>query len=304
MQLVVIEKTMVAHDVVRVRLEDPEGHPLPAAPSGGHLPVVLPNGSARRYSLTSPSDASYREITVLRANPSGGGSSYIHDKLSVGDLVETKPPENGFPLSLGAHHGVFIAGGIGITPFLTMIPALRAADGTYQLHYTVRDNARRVPLPRPLEAVNYADDGSAPKFNVNALLDGIDREAHLYVCGPRGLIEAVRLGAAARGWPPVRVHFESFGAAPRNEDRPVNVRLFQTGNTLMVEPGTTILEAMLIEGVWASYQCRRGTCGQCYTPVLSGDVDHRDLCLTPEQRQTGMCACISWAISDEIVLDL
>lgn len=304
MDLVVTGKSAVAGDTVRLRLETPDGAVLPPAPPGGHLPIVLPDGTARRYSLTSPPDAPFREITVLRADPSGGGSAYIHDHLAPGDVVTTELPEDGFPLASGPHHGVFVAGGIGVTPFLTMIPALDATGGTHELHHATRGAARRLPLPADLAARAYADDGSAPALNVGALLDELDREAHLYVCGPRGLIEAVRLGAAVRGWPPARVHFESFGAAPRPGDRPVTVRQVHTGNTLTVAPGTTILDAMLAEGVWASHQCRRGTCGQCFTPVVSGTPDHRDLCLTPEQRETGMCTCVSWAASDEIALEL
>lgn len=305
MDLIVTEKEIVALDVVRVRLAAPDGARLPEAPVGGHLPLTLPDGTARRYSLTGePRAPLFYEITVLRADPSGGGSAYIHDALAVGDVITAAPPGDGFPLARGAHHGVFVAGGIGITPFLTMIPALRRASGTHALHYAVRDAARRLPLPDALDAVPHADDGSAPPLDVGALLDGMDRDAHLYVCGPRGLIEAVRLGAATRGYPAGHVHFESFGAAPKPTDRPVTVRLAHTGNVLTVAPGTTILDAMLAEGVWTSHHCKRGVCGQCWTPVSSGEVDHRDLCLTPEQRAQGMCTCVSWPTSDEMTLEV
>lgn len=304
MDLTVTEKEEVARGVVRVRLFPPEGTDLSPAPVGGHLPIVLPEGTARRYSLTSPLGASYREIMVLRADPSGGGSIYIHDRLAVGDTVVADPPEDGFPLADGPHHGVFVAGGIGITPFLTMIPALRAAGGTHELHYAVREADRRLPLAEEFACHPYADDGSALSLDIGALLDGVDRDAHLYVCGPRGLIEAVRIGAAERGHPTPHMHFESFGAAARPGDRPVTVRLAHSGSIIVAEPGTTILDAMLADGVWAPYQCRRGTCGQCWAPVAEGTPEHRDLCLTPEQRENGICTCVSWASTDELVLEL
>lgn len=303
MDLIVTAKAVVATDTVRVQLRAQGGTDLPVAAPGGHLPVTLPDGTARRYSLTALGPEAY-EITVLRADPSGGGSTYIHDRLAVGDTVATEPAEDGFPLAPGAHHGVFIAGGIGITPFLTLIPTLRAAGGTHALHYAARDEGRMLNLPSGLDATRHTDDGTHSPLDLAALLDATDREAHLYVCGPRGLIEAVRQGATERGWPPTHIHFESFGAAPRRGDRPVTVKLLQTGNTITVEPGTTILDALLAEGVWASHLCRRGTCGHCFTPVAHGAPDHRDLCLTPPQRAQGMCTCISWAMSDTLVLDL
>lgn len=147
MDMTVTAKDVVAQDTVRVRLEPAKGAALGPAPVGGHLPLVMPDGTARRYSLTSPPDAPFREITVLRSEPSGGGSAYIHDRLAIGDTVATERPEDGFPLAPGPHHGVFVAGGIGITPFLTMIPALRAAGGTHALHL------RRAPCgPAPAAA--------------------------------------------------------------------------------------------------------------------------------------------------------
>ena len=306
MRLVVAEKALVARDTVRVRLADPAGAALPAFAPGAHLPLTLPDGLGRRYSLTSdPGGGRFYEITVLRTDPSGGGSSLIHDRLVVGDAVDAEPPEDGFPLAWDAPHSVFVAGGIGVTPFLTMIPALAARGASYELHHATRIRDQFLPLPERFAPVHrYSDDGTAPALDVPALLDGLDRAAHLYVCGPHGLIEAVCLTAAARGWPPARVHFESFGVSPRESDRPVTVRLLHTGNTLVVPPGTTILDAMLGAGVWASHQCRRGTCGSYFVPVLEGEPDHRDLCLAPAQRAQGLCTCVSWATSKELLLEL
>lgn len=165
--------------------------------------------------------------------------------------------------------------------------------------------ARYVAVPDDLGSVHrYVDQDGRPGLDVKALLDGLDRDAHLYVCGPRPLIEAVRLGAADRGWPRSQVHFESFGPVSRPSDRPVTVRLAYTGNEIVVEPGTTILDAMLKAGVWTSFECKRGECGSCHIPVLDGEPDHRDVCLTPEQRAAGMCTCVSWARSETLTLDL
>jgi len=305
MELTVVDKTAVAAGTVRIAFAHPAGEVLPPFAPGAHLELHFA-GLVRRYSLVSSPGALQRyAICVLRTDPSRGGSAYLHEKLAVGDRVAVEGPFNAFPLDTAAEHSVFIAGGIGITPFVTMTEALAAAGRTFELHYAARSPDRFVPLPElPGRVRHYVDEGGRPGLDGDAVLDAAPDGAPVYVCGPRPLIEAVRAAAARRGWPDERVRFESFGAAAKPGDGPVEVHLAMSGMTLTVEPGQTILEALLQNGVWAPHECRRGECASCATEVLDGEVDHRDLCLSEDQRAVLMCTCISWARSPRLTLNL
>lgn len=305
MDVLVTEKEQIAEDVLRIRLEAPEGVTLSPFKPGAHIELSFA-GFTRRYSLTSDPDAlDFYEICVLRTRPSRGGSTYLHDQLQLGEKIVVTGPNNAFPLNLEARHSVFIAGGIGITPFFSMMHTLHRASKPLSLHYAARDTGRFLPLPTFLEdPALYSGRDGGRRLDVDAILTDHDTETDLYVCGPRPLIDSVRAKAAARGWSAERIHFESFGAAIKSEDKPVSVRLAQTGITIEVQPGTTILEALLVNDVWTAYECKRGECASCVTEVLAGEPDHRDVCLTEEQRRGSMCTCISWAHTPDLELNL
>ncbi|PWG63524.1 PDR/VanB family oxidoreductase [Spiribacter halobius] len=305
MQLVLAERTPVAEDTLRLRLAPASGQGLRPFAPGAHLALSFA-GLERRYSLTSdPAGVDYYEIHVLRVRPSRGGSEYLHEQAQPGERMDAAGPFHAFALQEDAPRSVFIAGGIGITPFLTMMAALERRGRSFALHYAARRAERLLPLPpyRHGDVHRYsAADGV--RLQVPELLAGLSPALPLYVCGPRGLIESVRQCAAALGWPAVRVRFESFGAAQRPGDRPVLVRLARSGLSIEVAPGRSILDALLENGVWTGYECRRGECASCVTEVLAGTPDHRDFCLTEAQRSHSLCTCVSWAQSAELVLDL
>lgn len=177
----------------------------------------------------------------------------------------------------------------------------------YELHYATRTIADRLPTTglgtsHVFTYISRERDAGARRLDIPALLQRARRDAHFYVCGPPRLIDAVRTVAKDLGWPAAAVHAESFGASVAPGDRPIAVHLDVSEVTLQVAPGTSILQAMLDRGVWASYGCQRGACGSCYVEVTDGVVDHRDVCLTAAQRHAGMCPCVSWPVSDELTL--
>lgn len=305
MRLIVTRKDLLATDTVRLHLAAADESSLPAFRPGAHVELAI-RGLSRRYSITSsPRELAFYEICVLRTNPSRGGSSYIHDSLAIGDAIEVSGPFNAFPLDSTAAYSVFIAGGIGITPFLGMMEELSRQGRLFELHYAARDEGRLLPIPEVGQRVTrYLDGNGGPSLAISDLLANIHADSHLYVCGPQPMIEAVREGARNRGWPPGQVHFESFGHAPKPSDRTITVHLRRSEMTLNVQPGVSVLDALLENGVWASHECRRGECGSCLTEVLSGEPDHRDVCLTDEQRHTGMCTCVSWSNTQELTLNL
>jgi len=304
MNLVVLGKRSVAIDIVQVTLVAVDGRPLPPFGAGSHIAIRL-GELERRYSLTSsPADTGRYEICVQRARPSRGGSDHVHDVLEPGAALQAEGPFNGFPLRAGAAHTVLVAGGIGITPFFSMALELQAQGAGYDVHYSVRSSDRLLPTDRlGRNVTTYVDDESGP-MNLRHVLSGAPTGSTFYACGPRGMLEAFRETARALGIPAASVRMESFGAARRVDDAPVEVRLERSGASVRVEPGQSILEAALGAGAWAVHECNRGECGSCYVAVLDGTVDHRDVCLSDDQRAKGMCPCVSWASSSRLVLDL
>lgn len=305
MELIVVARALAAADTVRITLAASDGGTLPAFEPGAHIELSFA-GFERRYSLTSsPRDLGRYEICVLRASPGRGGSAHLHDQLRVGDRLSGHGPFNAFPLRREARHSVFIAGGIGITPFFSMMEELERLSRPFELHYAARSPAHFLPVPdRGGRTSRYPGGGGTSRMDVGALLEPLAPDVDLYVCGPRRLIEAVRAKAAAREWPEPRVHFESFGARRDPADAPLEVHLALSGTRIEVPPGTSLLDALLAAGVWAPYECRRGECASCVTEVLAGEPEHRDLCLTEEQRRHAMCTCVSWARTRELVLNL
>ncbi len=299
-----------------------DGGTLPAFTAGAHLQVSIPGLTDRRcYSLVSFDRApesfvapdAYRLGVRLEAE-SGGGSRYMHT-LKPGDRLTARGPKNDFPLHPAEPDElpvVLLAGGIGITPIAAMAAALAAAKRPYALHYSGRSLdqlaflAELDRLAGPALTL-HADDQAAMRLDVGRLLDGLDRRQHLYVCGPKGMIDAVIEGAKARGWADQRVHFELFtAAAPQAGDRPFELELRQSGLLLQVPADKTMLEVMEAAGCDPMYDCKRGECGVCTATVLEGEPDHRDYFLSDAEKAGGKLIqiCISRAKSARLVLDL
>jgi vanillate O-demethylase ferredoxin subunit len=153
----------------------------------------------------------------------------------------------------------------------------------------------------------HADDDAATLMPIPALLDAPHPGQHLYVCGPKGMIDAVIAQAQARQWPRDHIHFELFvNAAPQFGDRAFEVELRQSGRVLQVPANKTILEVLEEAGCDPLFDCRRGECGVCQVAVLEGTPDHRDYYLSNAERDAGdvMQICISRSLSDRLVLDL
>jgi vanillate O-demethylase ferredoxin subunit len=304
MKLVVARKMLVATDVVQVTFEAVDGSILPKVGAGSHIAIRL-GQMERRYSLTSLSPRrDHYQICVQRARPSRGASDYVHDTLQPGAIVEADGPFNGFPMLANATHSVIVAGGIGITPFFTIAQELKSKGASFEVHYSVRSRDRMLPTDTLGDNLTtYVDDEGAP-LDLRHVLDKAPAGSTFYACGPRGMLEAIRTIAHAAGMPAKAIRVESFGAAQRTDDAPVEVRLDVSDVTLHVRPGQSILNAVLDAGVWATHECNRGECGSCYVSVLEGAVDHRDICLSPGQRASGMCPCVSWASGPRLVLAL
>lgn len=315
MQLEVADIRAEARDVVAIELKAQGGAQLPAFEPGAHLPIDLPNGLRRHYSISSDwRERDHYVVGVARAPESRGGSVYAHQYLKRGMLLNVNEPRNNFPLVADAKHYLFIAGGIGITPLMAMMRWCTANNKPWSLVYAVR-SAQRAAF---LESINQLGGGTVHLHEddrMGSFLDPIpwlkDTPAgeHVYCCGPAPMMAAVKEASAHRD--PGTIHFEYF-AAPEDEhnpddDRPFTIELKSSGKILEVPKDKSILEILEangIEGVISS--CREGTCRTCETGICSGEVDHRDFCQTPEEQAANktMMVCVSRAKSEHLVLDL
>jgi phthalate 4,5-dioxygenase reductase component len=307
----VAAKRAVAHGTVGFDLVSLDGAQLPAFTPGAHLTVVTPSGVRRNYSLCSdPLDVSRYEIAVKRDTHGRGGSISMVDDLREGALLQVSAPRNHFELSPRASEFLFIAGGIGITPILSMMRHIRRSGSTkFTLHYCTRDAASTAFLD-VLQAqfadcmVLHHDHGdTAQAFDFWPVLETPSR-AHVYCCGPTSMMDSV--ADMSGHWPSGRVHFERFGvdATVLAENVAFNVQLKKSARQFNVSSQQTLLEALRANGCTVRSSCESGTCGSCKTGLISGDVAHRDQVLSAQEQATHIMPCVSRARSGELVLDL
>jgi vanillate O-demethylase ferredoxin subunit len=295
-----------------------DGHELPPFAAGAHIDidVTMPDGriAERSYSIVNaPTDGDYYEIAVLRESGGSGGSAFMHDCVKVGRRLSASAPRNDFPLAGDAAEHLLIAGGIGITPILSMGRALLAGGRCFRLHYCAR--SPEMMAYRGEVAALFGDrayfhfDGGDPKrgLDLAALLARPVPGRHVYVCGPKAMNEAVIELSRKAGWPAEQVHFEFFtAAAAMAGDAAVEVVLKRSGRRLMVPADQTILQALIAAGEDPLFDCQRGECGVCVCGVVEGEPLHRDYYLTDREKAAGksMCICVSRARGSRLVLDL
>ena len=300
---------VVADGIKLFELRDPAGAALPPFKPGAHLAVQVPSGAMRSYSIASdPAQADRYVIAVKREESGRGGSSALVDAVHVGDTLHVGAPANMFEL-VPAPDYIFVAGGIGITPILSMIHAVRGL-APFRLYYLTRSPGVTAFLPELTSPelagqVTIHHDGGDPgnAFDLWPVFEE-PTKAHIYCCGPRPLMDAVR--DMTGHWPTSAVHFEDFGSdlvRPRPDDVAFTVRLARNGAELVVPVGTSIMEVMRAHGLRVPSSCESGTCGTCRTVVLEGEPDHRDMVLTAAERGREMMVCVSRAKSAVLVLD-
>jgi len=307
---------MVAPRIKSFELVEPAGAPLPPFTAGSHIDVRLPNGLVRSYSLLNDARERDRyEIAVLREAEGGGGSAWMHEHVQAGDRLTIDPPQNRFEIDEGGDHNILIAGGIGITPLLSMAARFDELGIDFVLYACTRNRAETA-YAKYMEArfgervrLHHTEGERERRLDVDALLRVREPGTHVYVCGPPGLIAAVR--AAAREWPQGTVHFELFGpthaaGGAAQENRPFDVHLRRRNLTLHVPAERSILDVLTANGVRVRTVCNDGFCGTCTTRYVSGAVDHRDGVLGEAERGNLLQVCVSRAQagSDLLVLDL
>lgn len=297
--------------VTRFRFEHPNQRPLAPFSGGAHVVVEMADGDMLRrnaYSLISdPLDDSGYEIAVRREDTGRGGSRFMHHHVATGDMLRISAPMNLFALDLCARKHVLIAGGIGITPFLSQLRQLLRLQIPFELHYAARSRHEAAGLKLlpdlPQIHLHISDEGN--RMDLAGILTGQPLGTHVYVCGPEGLISSVDDAAARLAWPKSSLHSEAFLAPPPG--RPFQVTLAKSGITLTVGPHQSLLEALEAADIDIDWSCRGGACGRCETRVLSckGRIEHHDHWLAEDDHssQTVIMPCVSRFRGEELIID-
>ncbi len=314
MQVRVTEIEQVTDRIKRFRFERTDGQPMPGFSAGSHAVVIMRNGHQVRrnpYSLMgSPFDTSCYQISVLRTEDSRGGSAFMHEQVHVGSELEITQPLNLFPVERAAKKHIFISGGIGVTPLMSMAEILHKEDQLFELHYAMRTETSgafwKDLKTRYGHRVHLYFDDQKQTLPLHRLLENQPLGTHIYVCGPSPMIDWVVKSAREAGWPDENVHSERFTTPPTG--KPFTVELTQSKKIIEVGEFQSVLEAIEAAGVNPPYLCRGGACGQCESRVHScdGALEHNDHYLTDEEKKSGekFMICVSRIKGQKLVLDL
>lgn len=335
MKMMVTDKYSVSPTSIVLRLVRTDG-PLPPFQAGNYVNVAVEmNGIhiGRPYSISSsPTQRGYIEITVGRKRADGFVSDCLIDEIKTGDVLQVNEPSGHFVYN-PVFHGkdlVFLAGGIGITPFLSMIreKADRGLnDRKIHLIYGCR-TADDVPFRDELE--HYAK--TLPNFRFSLVISEPDaewtgltgflsaenltragvtgEESSFYLCGPTVMYQFCIPELEKLNIPRKKIRRElivNSKDAVNDPGWPSDVDANQVFNltvdgqtTIPARADETILAAMERAGIAHPSNCRGGECGNCRVHLDSGKVFQPSTTKmrTSDQKYGNIYACSSYPISD------
>lgn len=328
----VAETRRESPSVLSIELETTDGAALPTARPGQFLTLRVPAGvpaPLRSYSLSS---TGHRYRISVKREERGRVSTWIHENLSPGAVVEAAAPRGDFYLGDETDPVVLVSAGIGVTPVLAMLHALaaqRSERDVWWLHIT-RDAQSLTfggevddligSLPNARQRIFYTAEGGRPGIAAVEAL-GLPRDAIAYLCGPEQFMADMRDALADAGIDESRIHSELFGALPPINpgitdapQRPPHlldgpqgtgpaVSFARSGITVnWSDDYASILELAEACDVPTRFSCRSGVCHICVTPLVDGTIAYRQPPLElPEQGTVLICSAKP---SLGVVLDL
>ncbi|WP_319381282.1 ferredoxin reductase [Thiomicrorhabdus sp.] len=184
-----------------------EGEFFPFSP-GSHIVVEMPSSDRtirNAYSLLSdPRDASSYRIAVRLQPESRGGSIFMHQEVQKGDELIISPPSNLFAPDWRAKKHLFLAGGVGITPFMSYLPEMLRRKADFELHYLYRSTqtgayCRPITRDARIPSFSLRLRRFAPRADIAGIMDACPQGTHIYICGPESLIDSVLQQAEQSG---------------------------------------------------------------------------------------------------------
>jgi ferredoxin-NADP reductase len=301
---VVTKRELLTPDVVALTFADADGGLLPSWTPGSHVDVQLPSGRRRQYSLCGrPGRRTDYRIAVRRIADGGGGSIEMHDAFDVGDSLVFEGPRNAFYLGSDEHDVLFVIGGIGVTPILSMMRATQQRGMNWRAIYAGRSREympllNEVMSVAPERVTVWADDERGQFATADDLLVGAGPMTAVYVCGPAAMLESVRIARDEHANAPL--HYERFSPAPVVDGIPFELELARSQRVLDVPANRSALDAMLDADPTTAYSCRQGFCGTCKVKLLAGRVEHRGRTVEADDE---MLVCVSRAAGGRLVID-
>jgi ferredoxin-NADP reductase len=326
----VLSVTKEADDIRTFRLSRPPGVEFVA---GQFLPVRLTIAGrehVRCYSISSAPDArGYFEISVKRQ---GLVSTALHTLIGPGSLVGIRSPAGAFTYPKDGRPLLLIAGGIGITPLLSMLryAVAREPDRPVTLLYSAPSSSalafrseitRLVRCGRRANAIFTVTRGAAEpgvypgRIDRDLIETAVPdyRNGIALLCGPAPMIAGMRTTLAGMGLPPDQIRAEAFEAAiaiagGRTPHRAGvsaeahEIRCARSGKAAHAAAGQTLLEAAEAGGIAIDSLCRSGVCGTCRTRVVEGDVECASMTVGDTDRREGfVLACVTHLYSDCVI---
>jgi vanillate monooxygenase ferredoxin subunit len=305
--------TTVAESIRHILLDMPG---TVTTPAGAHINVLIPTAEGtqleRSYSIVDDGrtpDA--LGIAVRLAPHSRGGSAFMH-RLRAGNQITVSRPVQNFELTPDRPGYVLLAGGIGITPMISMARALRRRAADYQLLYAGRTRTRMAFLDQ-LQAdhpgrIRAVISEAGEHLDCAKLVADIPDATELYVCGPPTLLVAIQREWHNAGRPPGLLRFETFGSGGNLPTLPFDIHVPRIGVRARVPADQTAVQALERAGAEVMSDCLRGECGLCVAPILAADgpIDHRDVFLSPRQKAANadICLCVSRLAGGTLTIDL
>ena len=310
----VSEVTEEAIDIRSLRLVSVDGSPLGPYEAGAHVDVVGPTGVLRQYSLCSPPDDPGSLLIAVKREPESRGGSVALHEIQVGDKLGIGSPRNLLSVAPDADRHLLVAGGIGITPLLSMTYALQRDGAEFSLHYFARSRAEAAfvellehePGFRGRVQLHLGLKPDEQPAVLGRAAAGLTTRSQVYTCGPDPFMTQVGevLGPVVGT---DNVHTESFVAAEidTSDDTAFTIEL-DTGVEFEVPADRSVLGVLGDNGIEVFKSCEEGICGSCVSGVLDGVPDHRDSCLSAADRAANdqMALCVSRARTARLKIEL
>ncbi|SDR60896.1 PDR/VanB family oxidoreductase [Paraburkholderia tuberum] len=283
-----------------------------AALPGAHIKVqVLVGGQpdTRSYSVVSVHD-NVVTIAVKLLDNSRGGSRYMWSLREGANLRATFPVSDFQPTFNGSEY-LLIAGGIGVTPIVNICRALTAEGEKVRVAYCVRSRSEAAYLTElqvmmgDAVSVHAADEGQF--LDITSEINQLQADGQVYLCGPIGLMDAVRECWQSSGRPRTLLRYETFGSSGHFAAQAFKVRVPRLSLELDVPAERSMLDVLNEAGAETLFECRRGECGLCAVSIVSvdGPVDHRDVFFSGHQHAENkrMCSCVSRVAGGTVTIE-